>query len=72
MPFNQSPLPSLKILDKTLYCTVCPLTSFLYVLGHSFHAAPLRDLVNTDRLGVWEWTQDARQQPHPLIPIPTG
>ena len=48
----------------------CVITCFLNVVSHSFHIS-LCDLVDTDGLGVWEWSQDTGQQPHPLIPIST-
>lgn len=46
------------------------LTSFLDILCHSLHVS-LSDLVDADCLGVRERSQDAGQQPHPLVPVPT-
>ena len=55
----------------TVHVHVCyALTSLLDILRHSFHVS-LCDLVDADGLGVRERGQDAGQQPHPLVPVPT-
>ena len=47
------------------------LTSILDIICHALHIF-LSDLIDADCLGVRERSQDVREKPHPLVPVPTG